>query len=659
MTSNENGWVRRDSDEGNYVSGRFLTDFLGALERQGISGSQLIGDLPIPITDTGVSPTRVAVSQVEWPDFVEFMKRLERAIGGAAELEACGSAIDEMKPAAALRGLAGLTASPLSLYRAAIRWALRRAIPGIETTITVIDENHIEIHARLKEGMRGCSQIFHFAVGGTRALPRILGLQDALVDAEIGPNEALYRVTLPPSPTIFARTKRFVRTLVSAGDVLRTLETQQLELHAEHDALQKAHAALAENQERYRAFTDATVDVLCELDSAGQIAFVSASVHELLGYTRDQVTGSHFRLWVPTQYHQSAVAGFKAVLARPSGGQTARHVVALHAASGDKVVTELSLRSFKNSEGEWRMACVLRELTRVASGAESNGELATPALSSTHEADANLPNDASIDRLRGALAEQSQDRDAASDPQPAPPNAHVGGAEGVDAACLRENTATASSTPPGDRSSTQHPSEALGHPLELSLERLLSALESHAKMKGIGTKSTDLIRASDAMTRIVDSALVAADADFESMQWVETLKIIERVRQELDSSSERSEIEIHYRLDSMPAQVCVREDLLVVGLSHLIDNARQTAPASSQLEFSVLLGRDSGGYACVEFLVETQVQADASRSVEAIPNDGLSIAIATDAAKAHDGELLHERNEGAGETSRLRVPSLL
>ena len=45
------------SDSRTHVSGRFLTDFFRALERQGIPARELVGDLPIPAIEAG----RVAV----------------------------------------------------------------------------------------------------------------------------------------------------------------------------------------------------------------------------------------------------------------------------------------------------------------------------------------------------------------------------------------------------------------------------------------------------------------------------------------------------------------------------------------------------------------------------------------------------------------------
>ena len=90
-----------------FVSGRFLSNFLRAVARQGVAVTDLIGDLPIPLGENGDVP-----EPIEWDHFVEFMRRLARTLGGPAEVERCGGLLDVMKPARALRTHASLAASP-------------------------------------------------------------------------------------------------------------------------------------------------------------------------------------------------------------------------------------------------------------------------------------------------------------------------------------------------------------------------------------------------------------------------------------------------------------------------------------------------------------------------------------------------------------------
>jgi len=344
----------------------------------------MLGDLPIPIDESG----RV-IESIEWADFAAFMKRLEHHVGGPEALESCGEHIGDLKPARMLTSLAGFSASPYSLYRAASLWALRRAMPGIETSIEEKEPNRIVIHARIMDGLRPCPQILHLATGGARALPRVLGLGDAVVTASVEDFEARYEIIVPPSRTLWARTKRIARTIFSASSVLQFLEAQQLELQAKNQALQLAHEALAESESRFRAMTDTAVDVLCELNENGQIEYVSASIKDLLGYTPEQVTGSHFSLWVPPPFRDIAKKRLALFASQPIEQPINHQRIRLHTESGDFVVAELSLRSYRTPEGELRMVGILRDQsegrsheskTPTETSSEKDAVLATPRM---------------------------------------------------------------------------------------------------------------------------------------------------------------------------------------------------------------------------------------------------------------------------------------
>ncbi len=350
--------AKATTEEPGLVSGRFLSDLFRSLERHNVPATQLLGDLPIPVDETG----RVTRS-VEWTDFSHFMKRLEHFVDGPEGLEACGERIGELKPARTLQSLVGFSASPYSLYRAASHWALRRAIPGLETTVEEIQPNQLEARIRIKDGLRPCPQLFHFATGVTRALPRILGMRDAVVIADVGDFEARYQITVPPSRTLWARTSRVFQTLFSAGSVLQFLEAQQLELHAKHEALQKSHTALVESERQYRAMTDTAVDVLCELNSQGQVVYVSPSVEELLGYSPEQVTGSHFSLWLPADCRDDAKKRFSAYISEPAEQAITLERLKLHTDAGGPIVGEISLRSYRTPQGELRLVGILRDET--------------------------------------------------------------------------------------------------------------------------------------------------------------------------------------------------------------------------------------------------------------------------------------------------------
>ena len=66
--------IADSSHDPGFVSGRFLSDFFGALEGQGILPSELLGDLPVPLDEHGQ-----VSGPVDWDHFADFMRRLEHS----------------------------------------------------------------------------------------------------------------------------------------------------------------------------------------------------------------------------------------------------------------------------------------------------------------------------------------------------------------------------------------------------------------------------------------------------------------------------------------------------------------------------------------------------------------------------------------------------
>jgi PAS domain S-box-containing protein len=344
------------SQRSGLISGRFLNAFFDSLERAEIPALGLLGDLPIPLSALG----RIR-GPVEWNYFAEFLRRLEQRVGGPAGLEACGEMIGQ-SPAysGAIPRLAGFAFSPYSLYRAVGRWGLPRVFPGIDIRLTRVDERHIEIVARLADGLKPCPQIFHVAIGGARILPRLIGLTDAVVSSSIGDREARYQVATPSSQNGIARFKQRCLMVFRAKSILHDLEEKRRELHARDEALQSANEALAQSQRQFRSITEAAVDVLCEIDESGRIAYVTDSIHDLTGYTREQVTGSHYRLWIPGDHHTRVNQAFDQMISGPCD-RAFRGPLQLYNDQHDIVQTEMTARACVAVDGDRRIVCILRD----------------------------------------------------------------------------------------------------------------------------------------------------------------------------------------------------------------------------------------------------------------------------------------------------------
>jgi PAS domain S-box-containing protein len=339
------------------VSGRFLADFLRAIGRVNIDVDSLVGDLPVEC-----STPYQRHPLIEWDVFVELMVRLERRVGGQDGLEHLGELITDMKPAPVLCRIAGSSASPTAIYNAALKWALPRAFPNLEVEAEELEDGRLVISSVIAAGDSPCPQLFHVARGAARALPRILGLPDAVVSAEIDGHGGRFTISPPPSGTLLARIRRALRAFFSSRKVLMWLEMQQLELRSHIDALQRAYGEVRESEARHRALADSLVDVMIEFDEQGRILFASPSVEELTGYRQDQVIGSNFSLWI----HREQVAEsrqFVADTTRLGQPDQPAPVFRMHHEGGEWIWVEVAARSFATRDGERHAVAILRDVS--------------------------------------------------------------------------------------------------------------------------------------------------------------------------------------------------------------------------------------------------------------------------------------------------------
>ena len=358
MQSEQDGAAFDSSHSQGWVSDRFLSLLFSALAKHDIPPIGLLGDLPVPVDDRN----RV-LSPVHWDLLRELLRRLEYQVGGADGLEICGEWLCERAAASGLSGLLAFATSPFALYRAVARVSLRHALPGVTVEIAAAESRRLRIEVKQADTLRPCPQLFHLATGAARALPRLLDMPDAIVEAEISVRSVALDVQIPSSRTGIARIGRLIRSILSPGALLQQLEDRQLELEAQHARLARAHRELQRRERDLRALSDAAVDTLCEIDERGRILFISASVRELMGYSREQVTDSHYRLWIPTPLHGFAKARFESLQKAPIGTTLMKTRIELHAAHGRRVPVEVSVRSHRTASGEWRAVACLRDAT--------------------------------------------------------------------------------------------------------------------------------------------------------------------------------------------------------------------------------------------------------------------------------------------------------
>jgi CheY-like chemotaxis protein len=107
----------------------------------------------------------------------------------------------------------------------------------IESKIEPIENGRLILELKIQDGHRDSPLFFKLARFGLAKTPRIIGLHEAIIEADIRPHVARYKITPPPSRTLFARIGRIVRFMFSSQNVLGELTLQDKELRQHYKEL--------------------------------------------------------------------------------------------------------------------------------------------------------------------------------------------------------------------------------------------------------------------------------------------------------------------------------------------------------------------------------------------------------------------------------------
>ena len=379
------------------VSSRFLTDFLLAAEKAGVQRSRLLDGI---LSEASLSSA--TVQSISWEEFTAILERLEDAVLGPDGLERIGTGITDAKPMPVLRRLAGLSAQPTTLYRAAQHWALRRALPALESSIEKLEDDRLRVECVVPAPLRPCPQIFHSGTGALRALPRALDLGDAYVQAEISERHAEWRILVPPARTLGARLSRARRAFFSSRAALEQLASQQAELEARIDDLQAANSALRASENRIRARAEASADPILELDSTGIIRYLSPSVRSVTGYLPVQLRGTFLSGWLHPRDEQEIATD----LERLFKDRTPKRLVArMRHRKGHWIWVEFSTSVFQDIGDKENAIVSLRDISRGNTGLpeSSLGENIAASWAEKRERLAEFPGTAAAGEIAHAI----------------------------------------------------------------------------------------------------------------------------------------------------------------------------------------------------------------------------------------------------------------
>ncbi len=214
--------------------------------------------------------------RIGWDEFCLLSSRFGELIGGNEGLRNIGH--DIIKSPVFMRegSVMQLVAGPRLLYWGNMRWGGPSLFNNIVNTFEDLGSDRIRLTLEIPPDVPDCPELFVLNHGFFEAMPRMLGLSDAMVELEQSDRRGVYTISMPPSLTLWARIKRAFGVMFNARMVFDEMAGQQLTLKKRYEELERAHAKAEE--ERRSAVTARNV---AEKALAVKSDFLATMSHEI------------------------------------------------------------------------------------------------------------------------------------------------------------------------------------------------------------------------------------------------------------------------------------------------------------------------------------------------------------------------------------------
>lgn len=188
-------------------------------------------DLDVPALLAGLPFDESTIhrnERVDWDAFVDFVERLQDAVGGLAQLRKVGELHHEAFPE--VRTLLGQVVSPLRFYRFLWGPISRSAFPHVRVDYEETPPDRVKIVMTLPDRYRDCPGFFVLSEGATRNGTLYIGLPPAKVRMDLRPRSATYLVTLPVARRLAATIDDMAETALSAVEAVHNRFIQMFQL---------------------------------------------------------------------------------------------------------------------------------------------------------------------------------------------------------------------------------------------------------------------------------------------------------------------------------------------------------------------------------------------------------------------------------------------
>ncbi len=282
--------VSASAGSGREVLCRPVSFFFREFERQGLDPQRLLDGVEHSRTRMGDRHARV-----DWESFHRLLTNAGREWDDAALIDV-GKRITFSRWLYPFAAVARLMYSCRDIYR----WnfhpthgAAIQCFTCLDNVVEEISETRIVIHASMAPGYPPSRELYLICQGSLTAIPALLGLPHAEVQATLTDETACYQVEHPARGGTLAWLRRGITRPFQARTATAELQSLNTQLSTQSDEL-------AESENRfYKAFHAApTLMVISSVD--GRFVDVNEAFERRSGYRRDEVVGRNsgeFGLW--------------------------------------------------------------------------------------------------------------------------------------------------------------------------------------------------------------------------------------------------------------------------------------------------------------------------------------------------------------------------
>jgi two-component system NtrC family sensor kinase len=137
------------------------------------------------------------------------------------------------------------------------------------------------------------------------------------------------------------------------------LQTQQDELKNAYEELKQIHERLRESEEKYSDIVENAYDMIMTTDAEGTITSVNHKLTETVGYTADELLGSHMEKIIPSSYAETTKTALRQVIEK---GSISDFETALQSKEGRTIRVEVNASGIQRDDKYVGMRAILRDI---------------------------------------------------------------------------------------------------------------------------------------------------------------------------------------------------------------------------------------------------------------------------------------------------------